>query len=135
MIDRKAVIMPILVLLSVQGVIGSIIFFEKESDKIIDYLTLETGKVAGASTSEIIDLTKEIPIIPDAEISSVDTFQKSASVTLQSSFPEEEIKTYYDDFMLLNDWEQIDVNRYQKANRQLEIDITGNLIKLILTRT
>jgi hypothetical protein len=134
MINRKAVIMPILVLLSIQGVVGSIIFFEKKSEKITDYLTMETGKVAGKSTSKIIDLTKEIPMIPNAEIASVDTFQNSASVTLQSLLPEEEIRTYYDDFMLLNDWEQIGENNYQRNDKQLHIEITGNLIKLTLTR-
>jgi hypothetical protein len=134
MIHRKAVLLPILMILSIQAVIGSMVYFAKQSDKITTYLTSETGTVAGASTSEIIDLSKEIPLVPGAEISGVDTSQNTASVTIDSSLPEEEIKTYYDDYMLLNNWEQINDNEYQKENRILKIEISDNIIRITLTR-
>lgn len=134
MIFRKAVMLPILIILSVQGVMGAILYFNKESDEISTYLTSETGKVAGASDTEIIDLSQEIPMMPNSEIASVDTSQKSISVTLESSLPQEEIESYYDDFMLLNDWIQIGENRYKKGNRELSIEITGNLVKVSLSR-
>lgn len=132
MIQRKAVIMPILVILSVQGVIGSILFFQKESDRLNSYLISETGKVAGIEDNKIVDLTKEIPIMPDAEIVSVDTSYTSAAITTQIDVPHEQIQTYYDDHMLLNDWVQTGTNIYQKDNKQLEIEITEDIVKLTL---
>lgn len=135
MITKKAVILPILVVLSLQGVIGSIMFYRQQSEKVTSYLTSETGKVAGASTSEIIDLSKEIPLVPGAEVSSIDTSQNIVSLTVESSLPEEEINTYYDDFMLLNGWTQISDNEYQKENKKLKIEVTGNIIKLTLIRS
>lgn len=132
MIQRKAVILPILVIFSVQAVVGSFLYFQYKSDKTDSYLTAETGKVAGISDAKIIDLTKEIPIIPEADTISVDTSQNSASVTVQSNLPQEEIKTYYDDHMLLNGWNQTGENTYKKDNRELKVEITEDIIKLTL---
>jgi len=158
MIQRKAVILPILVILSVQAVIGSFLYFQYKSDKTDSYLTSELGRVAGISDSKVVDLTKEIPIIPEAEIISVDTShnegsgverrvtsqnegsgvkrrvtsQNSAAITVQSTLPQEEIETYYDDHMLLNGWNQTDENTYKKEDRELKIEITEDIIKLTL---
>lgn len=134
MIFRKAVLLPILVILSIQGIIVSILYYQKQSEKISSYLTSETGKVAGASTQELLDLSKEIPIIPGATVASVDTSQNSASVTLDSPQPTNEIQTYYDDFMLLNGWKEVGDKDYQKDHRELKVEITDNIVKITINR-
>lgn len=132
MIQKQAILLPVLTILSIQGIIASVIYFNDVSDQTNKYLVEESGRVAGVSSSNIVDLSLEIPMMPEAEIVTVDTSINSASVTLESKKNEEEIKTYYEDYMILNNWEQIGQNTYFKDEKTLTIEISENIIKLNL---
>lgn len=92
-------------------------FFENSSSQIYSKISVEEGTVAGASNTSIKNITDRFPIIPGAEIVSVDTSNENTFVTLEADKTEEEIKKFYSENKIQND---------------VEVSISGNIIKVTL---
>ncbi|PIR42892.1 hypothetical protein CO058_00885 [candidate division WWE3 bacterium CG_4_9_14_0_2_um_filter_35_11] len=94
-------------------------FFENSSEKVYEQISKSEGLVAGASDTAVKNLTDQFPIMPGAEIVSVDTSNGNTFITLESDKSEDEIKKFYDQ------------SSFQK-NEKVEIDITENIIKVTI---
>ena len=105
-------------------------FFKNSSEKVKSQIASEIGQVAGTSDVSVKNLTDDIPIIPDSEIVSVNTSNKKISVTLESLKSEDEIKSYYDDYFFINQWNEINKSLYEKDGKILSINISGTIIQI-----
>lgn len=92
-------------------------FFKDSSKEVYSQIEKKEGSVAGVSTTSIRNISDRFPIIPGAEIVSIDTSNENTYVTLESNKTQEEIKKFYSE---------------SKINEDTEINIKGSIIKVIL---
>lgn len=109
----------------------SFAFFKNSSKKSLEELPLQEqiGRVAGA---EVKDLTGELPLLPNSEVVSVDSSNDQLSVTLETTQTQDAIRSFYDDYLYINNWENIEENKYERNQKVLTVDIWENIIKLHL---
>ena len=130
---KTKIILSAILILPIIGTILAIETFQTSSKQVQTALANEIGKVAAAKTVKVVDVTKEFPIIPSAEISSVTSSNNRISLTLESTKSIEEIETFYIDYFFMNGWELVD-GKYKKENKSLTVEISENIIKLTLNK-
>lgn len=134
---KYSIIVALLLTSPIVAAFAAVIFFQNKYHEIDGELAnqieeLATGTVAGAETKKVEDLTKELPILPNAEIISVDTSSQMVSVTLETTEPKEQAQTFYDDYLFLNGWERTDDGKYTKNNKLMSLSINENVIKITI---
>lgn len=125
-INIKLLIITILPLLA----IGSFFVFEKgaRDQEIRDKAD---PKVAGAKVMNPSDyLGKDLPILPNAEITSLYSSKDQLNVIIESNQNEEQIKNFYEDYFFENGWQKVSKYTFQKESQKMDLEITGNLIKM-----
>ena len=135
-------IILVLIILPLIALVLSIYHFNKQthiSNSFISDLAnrkenIENGTVAGAhTTSKVLDITNEFPIINNANITDVSRNKNTISITLESDQTYDEIKTYYDDYFFTNGWKEVKKNVFEKDEKTIELVISDNIIKLKLS--
>ena len=112
-------------------------FYESGTNEItseLEKIATEQGSVAGIETkNELSDLTNQIPMFPNSEIAGVNKSNNQIFLTLETGATEDQIKTYYDDYFLTNEWESTENNTYTKNGKILKIDISKGVINITYT--
>lgn len=108
----------------------SAFYFNKSYNTVSNQIASSIGTVAGTQTNQPLEISKEIPIIPNSEISSIDTFNETTSITLTSNQSIQQIQSFYDDYLFLNNWIETEQHTYKKEDKILKIEYTENFIKI-----
>lgn len=125
----KLIIITILLATPIVAAYYAINYFEIKSNEIASNLEKD-GMIAGKTTSIITDITDEIPVIPNGEIVSVDRSNNTISMTISTNKSKDEIRSYYEDYFYLNNWEKTSDNQYLKDNKQMLIDFIDQVVKI-----
>lgn len=123
---------PRLLIISILPIIAifSFVYFETNNAKKAAAEKVDP-KVAGAKAINISDyLGQDLPIIPNAEITSLYSSQDQLNVIIEANQDESQIKNFYEDYFFKNGWQKISKNTFQKDTQKMDLDISGNLIKL-----
>jgi hypothetical protein len=111
--------------------LGAYFYFDKQTqnEKIE-----EKGdpKVAGAQTFNAEYLGEDLPILPNAEISSLYSSGGQLNVIIETNQEESEINNFYEDYFFKNGWQKVNKNTFQKDNRKMDLMISGNLVKMVV---
>lgn len=108
----------------------SFIFFERiaNSDSIKDKADPQVAGAKIMNTSEYFG--KDLPILPNAEITSLYSSQNQLNVIIESNQNEDQIKNFYEDYFFENGWQKVSKKTFQKDSKKIDLEISGNLIKL-----
>jgi hypothetical protein len=110
--------------------ISSYIYFEKKAENK-DIAAKSDPAVAGLKAINISDyFGKDLPLLPDSEITSLYSSQNQLNLIIESNQAENNIENFYKDYFFKNGWQKIDKNTFQKESQKMELNISGNLIKL-----
>ncbi|OGC51539.1 hypothetical protein A2982_02945 [candidate division WWE3 bacterium RIFCSPLOWO2_01_FULL_39_13] len=131
---RLAILSALIILPLLTGA-GAYYYFGKTGAKINqDLLTqAESGEVAGSKIKNVKDLTQIAPIMPDAQISSIDTSGNRVNLTLESDKTDSEIKDYYDSYFSSSGWESSDRGVFSKDSKNIQIEIKDGVINMIVS--
>jgi hypothetical protein len=106
-------------------------FNDKYSD-VNNKLSDSLGNVAGTFDDKTKDITSDIPMLPSSEISNFDTSNGTVNMTLTFKIPEDQVKSFYQDYFFINGWKQIDTNKYEKDNKTILIEISPEFVKMTI---
>ena len=122
----KLIVLSILPLLA----IGSFFIFENGA-KNEDIQDKMDPKVAGAQVINTADyLGKDLPILPNAEITSLYSSNNQLNMIIESNQTEAQIQNFYEDYFFENGWQKVSKYTFQKESQKMDLEISGNLIKL-----
>lgn len=114
----------------------SLNLFETKAQEIQTKLANESeGTVAGASETKINDLSEDLRIFvhPYSQVSSFTSSNDLVQLTLETNRDLDELYSYYEDLLLLSDWE-IQDGIYVKGSQKLKVEISEGIIKIELQR-
>lgn len=96
------------------------------------------GNVAGEqiqTAPEVLDLSNQIPMIPGSEILSVDRKNNEVYVVLQTDKSDEEIKNYYTNYFIENQWMNSINGYFEKDGNRIDYTSNNGIIQLKLTQS
>jgi hypothetical protein len=110
-------------------------YFQKNASDIEVILANTNGEVAGVSkeNNKLNELSKNIPVVPGGDITSIDTSNGVTTLTLAPNQPAEQTKTFYEDYLFTNNWKTIDGKNFTKDDKNLNITYDENVVQLILS--
>ena len=115
----------------------AVIQYQNNTEKQIQMLTEKIGNVAGTSVKEeVIEISsKDLPIMPNTDIISIDRQNNDISIVLQATIPDSEIQSFYDDYLFQNGWiENTTEGFYSRENEKLVLSISEGIIKATVSR-
>src|SRR3990167_2751111 len=123
----------VLILLLLLG-IWAYVSYKNYSINSVQNTALETsetqGKVEGVRKIQNMEVPEYIPIIPTAQITSLDKNNGAISITFETELTEDEIKAYYAEYLSLNGWQATTKNTYTRGDQTLLLEIVNNVGKI-----
>jgi len=132
-IGNTKTIVSLLLIIPILGGFFAVQYYNNSYKKVEIELSEKQGEIAGAKKKNVTDITELIPMMPETEISSVDTSNNEIHITLISKDEEKEVKTFYEDYFFMNGWEQEEVGVYIKGLQKVKCEIGESIINLTLT--
>jgi NAD+--asparagine ADP-ribosyltransferase len=130
-LKSKKFLITIILIIPLAVTIYAIWEYKRKSENVITNIYEE--KVQGESTIKIPDsVIKDIPLLPNSEITSFDTSNETISFSIETNSKEQDIKKFYDEYFKKNNWKLVKQNTYQKESKNINYQIAGNIVKIVI---
>lgn len=125
-----------LIALPLVVVLLAVVYFTQVGTVELNNLA-NAGNVAGTQVQtapDVVDLSNQIPIMPDAEILSIDRNNNEVYVVLQTNKSDTDIKNYYTNYFIENSWNNSINGYFEKDGSKIDYTSNNGIIQVKLTK-
>ena len=104
-------------------------YFNKKQSEVLTNLASDQGRVAGDTTLSVdSELVKQVPIPGNSTIVSIDTSDKSTSMTLETTRSKDQIIDFYDEYFYVNNFAKTEDHEYLKDNKTYKLSFSEGVV-------